>query len=1027
MYRFLASLMFLLIVMDISAEEFKARKPFIQLGHSSTVTSISISSNSKYMISGSFDKNIKLWDIKTGKVIRTFRGDKYKVESVAFSPNSKYIISAGLLTLKLWDMKTAKVLRIFKGHKNIIKSVAFSPDGKYAISGSKDSTMKLWDIKTGKKVRTFKGDKEEINSVSFGPNGKYVIYGSKKLIKGSGDWDDKNNKYIGVIKLWDITTGKEIRAFKNLTSIINSVAYSPNGKYAVSGDDDGSMILWNIKTGKKIKIFNNNQEIISSVAFSKNGKYAISGSWDGSIKLWDIKTGKEIKTFNGSADIIFTVAFSPNGKYIVSGTDSGTISLWNAKTAMKIDVFKEEKIMDNSLVRITKDGKNFITKKKLWDMKTGAVVKDFRASRFVDTIKNIKYATKKTVAIAPNNKTAISIDHLKSTLKQWDLKTGKTIKIFNKGYDSYTDSVAISSNGKYMSSVSSSKNAKLWDIQTGKIIISFKEPSTALDFSPDSRYAIYGSYSRTLKLVDIKKSKVIKTFKGHQFHINSVAFSPNGKYIVSGANDGTIKLWDIKTSKNIRTYNGGLTNPISVVISPNGKYILSGNSDKTVNIWNLKTGEELLKVISYEDGEWLSITPQGYFNASKNGAKHLNILTDSMTVTGIDAFYDKFYRPDIVRKVLAGETITQRDTLQSVIKTKPAPSVEILRVSETMEANELIDTTSKQYVYVTVKVTAKGGTVGDVKIFNNSIAVKTDNLRSLKLKKKNKSKYKKYKVYLKRGKNTITVQATNIDGSMRSNVETHIVEAKLKKVKSKNLHAVIIGIDKFTDSSNNLTYTVKDAKAFAKLLKATAKKSYKNVDIKLLITKKETTKKNIKKVLKKYAKTVNTNDTFLFYGATHGFVDELDGKYYFITSDYDGELSNSIDRDTLVSLLSNIKMQNKLIILDTCYSSEGSADMITDLVNPSLSKIANNGISIFAGSGTKQEALDGYKGHGLFTYTLLEGLRNIKKIGNADKTLTVSELGGYVENQVPIYADKINFIQTPLFEKRGSNFEIGKK
>ena len=423
----------------------------------------------------------------------------------------------------------------------------------------------------------------------------------------------------------------------------------------------------------------------------------------------------------------------------------------------------------------------------------------------------------------------------------------------------------------------------------------------------------------------------------------------------------------------------------------------------------------------------ITILDNGYFNGSGDYKKYIHFTdTKNLKTYNINAFYNKFYRTDLVKKALQGKTITQKDTLKKVIKNKLAPEVEVVRVSSDISKDELISNTSNQYVYVTLKIKPNSGGVGDIHILNNGIIVKSANGRGLKRKKKKKFIPKKYKVYLKRGKNTISVYVTNKDNSMRSDIISYTVNAKLNKVKNKNLHAVIIGIDKFKNTSNNLTYTVKDAKAFAKLLKKVASNYYDNVDIKLLITPKQTTKVNIKKVLKKYAKKVNTNDTFIFYGATHGFVDEMDGKYYFITSDYDGELKNSIDKNTLVSLLANVKMQNKLIILDTCYSTDGSEDMITDLVNPSLQKIAKSGISIYAGSGTKQEALDGYKGHGLFTYTLLEGMKNIKHIGNKDTKITVSELGSYIENQVPLYADKINFIQTPLFEKSGENFEIGR-
>jgi TolB-like protein len=282
-------------------------------GHSDFVSSIAVSHNGRQAISGSFDNTLKLWDVTSGRVIRTFLGHSDGVICVAFSPDGKQAISGSSdNTLKLWDVNTGTLIRTFSGHSMWVYSVAFSPDGKQVISGSSDNTLKLWDVASGRLIRTFSGRSSTVYSVAFSHDGKQVI---------SGCFDN-------TLKLWDVATGSVIRTFTGHSDSVFSVAFSPDGRQVISSSRDNTLKLWDVATGRVIRTFSGHSNLVQSVAFSPDGKQAISGSMDKTLKLWDIASGREVRTFSGHSSVQ-SVAFSPDGKQVISGDSDGYVRLWN--------------------------------------------------------------------------------------------------------------------------------------------------------------------------------------------------------------------------------------------------------------------------------------------------------------------------------------------------------------------------------------------------------------------------------------------------------------------------------------------------------------------------------------------------------------------------------------------------------------------------------------------------------------------------------------------------------------------------
>ena len=226
-----------------------------------------------------------------------------------------------------------------------------------------------------------------------------------------------------------------------------------------------------------------------------------------------------------------------------------------------------------------------------------------------------------------------------------------------KGHNSDVNSVAFSPDGQYALSGSDDETLRLWDVATGKTLRVFKGHDSDVNsvaFSPDGKYALSGCGSGALRLWNVATGETMRLFMGHSNSVNSVAFSPDGEYALSGSIDETLRLWVVATGKTLRVFKGHTEYVNSVAFSPDGQYALSASDDYTLRLWVLKNGNVLAKFASIDD-EWITLTNKGYYNCSPDAEKYLHVRTGPEQIEfNIGNYKSKFYRPDIVAKILSG-------------------------------------------------------------------------------------------------------------------------------------------------------------------------------------------------------------------------------------------------------------------------------------------------------------------------------------------------------------------------------------
>jgi WD40 repeat protein/tRNA A-37 threonylcarbamoyl transferase component Bud32 len=214
--------------------------------------------------------------------------------------------------------------------------VAFSPDCQRALAAGPgpDFALQLWDLKKGEEIGRLKGHPAEVLGLAFSLDGKRAL---------SGHRDGPSN---GTVCLWDLEGRRLLRELKGHRGWVSGVAFVPDGPCALSGGNDTSLFLWNLEKGNSIKELRSHIGPVGGVALSRFGRYAASSGWDKTIRVWDLREAirrdepREMHIYRGHADAVPTVMFSHHGHFLLSGSHDTTVRLWDVQSEKQLRCFR---------------------------------------------------------------------------------------------------------------------------------------------------------------------------------------------------------------------------------------------------------------------------------------------------------------------------------------------------------------------------------------------------------------------------------------------------------------------------------------------------------------------------------------------------------------------------------------------------------------------------------------------------------------------------------------------------------------
>ncbi len=1048
----------------------QALETVIQKGHELAVISVAVSPDSNYVATGSRDKSAKLWEIKTGREVRSFLGHEFSVTALAFSQDGRTLLTGSSDgTVRMWDVQTGKENFSFNPFNEIITDVVFSPDMKYFAVSSLKYPVRIYDAASKKQVTEIDANPEANRkgvNIAISPDGQWLALGEDNRqanVYRTNNWQkaytfeygegwcggcatfvtfspDSKNLYMashhGSVKKYEMTTGKLVKQFADEVNDLSSLAVSPDGKKLVLATEKEIMVWDN--QGSLISKFNPGTEAeINETIFSRDNKTIIIASDNNTAILWDLEKGKVSGGLTGFLNMRDKggITYDPNsiwdlqiakyirfknqllvsadGKSLIKGKFGTKAKRWDmatGKTMMEY-VGHTKAVVCYDLSR---DGKRLLTgggdgKIILWNVETGDSIKVIKAHR--EPILDIHFSA---------DETKVAASSWDARLITWDLTTGKPITFFdfenNSAYNILwgpADLYLFTAQGKEL---------KLWEIDSRTAVRDFvghQDVIGSLRVSPDQQQLLSASWDGSIRLWNIGTGLMNKKFLGHHGSVHTAIFSPDGRSIYSAGADRQIRVWDIATARIIRTFEGHNAEVTSLLFSPDNKMLISHSVDGSTKFWDLNSGKEFFEHIHFGENEWMVKNPEGYFNGTQEARQFIHFV-DGLKTYAVDQFFDEFYRPDLLPRIFQDRGGNERNDVRGKLQKSPPPTLKVAAVPASEEGR----------ADVFIRITDHGAGADNLKLFHNgkSITIRRQDLKMPNGKDQTASYQQR--VNLVGGNNTFTVSASNKD-----KVESDPVSAELFSEttgKTSTCYVLAVGINQYKNPRMTLNYAKPDAESFGKMMETNGTDLYKNMELHTLYDA-EASKENILRTLDELSAKIHQEDVFIFYYAGHGSM--VDDQFFFIPSeslrlyDLSSLQKEAIEASVLQDKFKNIQALKQLIVMDACQSG-GSVELLATRGAAEEKAIAqlsrSAGIHVMASAGSEQFATEFAElGHGLFTYLMIKALGGDADGAPKDGKVTIYELKGYLDDQVPEMTRKLKGKpQYPYTFSRGQDFPV---
>jgi WD40 repeat protein len=494
----------------------RARLGTIRHRQESPIYHIKYSPDGQFVVTDGDDGQIRVWDADDGRLIRRLDAGIGQILDFAFSSDGKRVAAIGIRTkppnratdchTTFTELATGRRVAAgtWKAH-DLSLTLALSPGGRFVTMMTFDGTVRVLDAMTGAESFRVKLDNLSLSPVAFTPDGNRVAIAS--IVQPVG-------KVRTQVRIFQLGTGKELRAIRDVGGAIQDLAFSPDGKQ-LGAAMIGKVLLWDVATGGQSEL---NSEQCRRLAFSKDGRrLAVLG--DSSVfQLWDLVTGREIEFFRAATSFWSEAAFSPDTRTVVTSGGSSALHYWDLEAHRDRIAVPDAHENPVSSILFTRDGKTLITANedttvRLWDPQNGRLRKVLRHEGGVHTI-----------ALSGDGRSLLADTDGNGFLNLWNLTKDEQPTLFFVGYRLVFRiapiALGFSSRGEFIMGCLDDGTLRRWDLKQRRTIdvkqpqfsrTGFREPQnrfrSGFFFADCRRLAVIESVGGGLHVVDLPTGK----------------------------------------------------------------------------------------------------------------------------------------------------------------------------------------------------------------------------------------------------------------------------------------------------------------------------------------------------------------------------------------------------------------------------------------------------------------------------------------------------------------------------------------
>lgn len=938
------------------------------------------------------------------------------------------------------------------GHRAFVKDLAFSPDGEFVVSASDDKTIRIWDWKSGLSIRTLRGqigpgNEGKVFAVAVSPDGRTVAAGGY-FGPGLGD-----RPPYGGIRLFDFGSGRMTGVLKGHEYAVYDVAFSPDGEFLAAGGQDGFVYLWKRDAAAEggwtpHTRLDADSFHVSRIAFAAGGARIAATTADNGIRLWDMATGEEVTLADEAEALrdtgVMALAVSPDGATLATGNVDGLVQFWDAETGALQGALPPQGFYVGAL--------SFAGQGRI-AVSCGYDCGDRRTLVWAidGSGEPLAYTGHDAIVLAsaptPDGTLLATTGGSRHAIHLWDPATGER-RAELQGRGRPVTAVGLDPKGLRIAWGNDNPCPELNACPDVPGALStllglpsperyFEKPETlagAGDGFERSRHELGGVRLRAvaggpenldngvLEIVRGSQTGRIENDATNGYLHAAFTLLDGGDRLITGGNDGTLIEYATADAKLAGEFLGGHSGEINALAaSETAGLLLTGSADQTLKLWNLKT-RELVVSLYFDDQDWVAWMPQGYYYASDNGDQrfgwHVNQGADKegrfVRAGQLKTF---LWSPEMVRRA-----IILRSAEAAVAEMRPGANKELDRLLDhrppEFEIRLADDQSGVREGFVAIEVLGAEEAEADVSGFGvlaNSRNIGAATTRSIS----GDGRRTIIEVPVAEGENQIQITGTNAQGYLTERSVVAIGKKKREAARRGKLYVVAIGVEKYpflpTDCggrSCDLRFPVDDATAFIDVIRTKTAPLFSGMETLVLVNGEslgadgkpvptgldgalEPDSDTISDEVQDFLDLPGPDDTTIVFVAGHGI--NIDEDYYFIPTDgrkQDGDRwrrSSLVDWGDIQKAVERAE-GTRFMMLDTCHAANA--------FNPRLEKDAADAriivFSATAANNTAQEKIE--LGHGVFTYSLLEGLRGAAK--TSDDGVTLFGLADYVAREV---------------------------